>query len=148
MSESTASTITTRPTATDHRALCRDLVDEIDASSIDGVRDAAVSTAKYPERVEIELDVASIPEYVRGWLDARNARITDAVVRADGGLTIEVLPRESLKPAGQRNVRTHGNSVVVTLTREALDLSGFDEGDKVDINAREGEVRFTHHPAE
>lgn len=125
-----------------------DLRDEL--AALDDVADATVfegESASLPDRLRVELDVANVTAPVEDLLDAYHASVVPGTVEvaAGGTLTFEVETPERFKSADSREIRTHGTSIVVTLTREALDLSGFDEGVKVNEQARDGAILLTRH---
>lgn len=103
---------------------------------------AEVDTTRVPARVELTLSSSGITPGVSDILDKHNARIEYAEGDEDG-LALELRIEDTLRDAGTNRLRNHGSSVVITFPREALELSGFESGDELSIDARDGEVRLT-----
>ena len=103
-----------------------------------------------PTRLRVVLDVANVTAQVSDLLAEYHASVVpeSIEVAATSGLVFEVRTPERFKNADSMEIRTHGSSIVVTLTREALDLSAFDEGVKVDEQARDGAILLTRHASE
>ena len=122
-----------------------DLAGEL--AALDDVSEVNRQGERTPERLAVVLDVANVTAPVEDLLDDYNAEVEpdSLAVTAEGTLSFDVTTPEGFKSAGQRPVRSHGTSLVVTLTREALDLSGFDEGDDMDLDARNGAILITPH---
>jgi hypothetical protein len=122
-----------------------DLKSELDAC--DDVARVSVDDTRTPTRLWVRLAVANVTAAVEDLLDTYHATVeSDSLaVESDGTLSFEVSTPEGFKNADSREIRTHGTSVVVTLTRESLDLSGLDEGVKVDEQARDGAILLTRH---
>jgi len=116
-------------------------------SALDDVASVAVEADRTPTRLAVVLDVANVTEAVEDLLDRYRVRVeSDSLaVTADGTLSFDVSAPEGFKSADSREIRTHGTSIVVTLTREALDLSGLGEGVKVNERARDGAILLTRH---
>lgn len=113
------------------------------AADLSPVRDAQVDAERFPPRVTVELNSSHIPPGVHDLLDHYQADLQD--VTYDGaGLRLDVTVPEPWKDAGTRTIRTHGNSLVLTLPREALDAAGLSE-EQVDLHARSGEVHVKAH---
>lgn len=110
------------------------------------VMDSHVNTSRRPHRVLADVDALPLPEGVRDILEQHQASI-EQVEGGNGGLLLTIAPSEQWRPAGQRTVRAHGGSIVCTLTREALEASGLDEDDEVNLEARDGQVRITRREA-
>lgn len=118
-------------------------------STLDDVHEVEILDDRRPARVRVVLDVANVTGGVEDLLDEYDAVIQPdgLMVRGDERLAFEVATPEGFKTAGQREVRPHGSSLVVTLTRESLDLSGFDEGTPIDEEARDGAILLTESEA-
>jgi hypothetical protein len=83
-----------------------------------------------------------LPEGVRDIVAQHQARI-EQVERDSTGLLLTLRPAKPWQPADQRTIRSHGGSIVCTLSPEAVEVSGLDDGVDVDLEAREGQVRIT-----
>lgn len=114
-----------------------------DATGRSYVKDTAVLGERYPPRAVLKISRDAIPAGVHDLIDHYDAQIVDVEAEAHG-LTLVVTVPEAWKDAGNRTVREHGNSLVLTLSREALDASGIGL-EKVDLHARHGEVHITKH---
>lgn len=125
---------------TEAKQLLRDL------EGHDAVRDTDLDTDRRPHQLAVYITDGCIPDGVRDILDAHQAKVEDVKAASDL-LTLKVIPGRMWKPAGQRVVRSHGGSMVCTLTREALDVSGLGEDDAVDLEARDGQVRISRREA-
>lgn len=115
---------------------------EQDLADHPAVSDSHVNTSRRPHRVVADVDALPLPEGVRDILEQHQAGI-EQVEGGNGGLILTLKPTQPWRPAGQRTVRAHGGSIVVTLSREALEASGLDEDAEVDLEAREDQVRIT-----
>lgn len=89
-----------------------------------------------------DVEALPLPEGVKDILRQHDATI-EQVEGGTTGVLLTLRPTQPWKPAGQRTVRAHGGSIVVTLSREALEASHLDEDAEVDLEAREGQVRIT-----
>jgi len=120
---------------------------ESELSALDDVSRVSIDDGRTPTRLWVRLAKANVTAPVEDLLDAYSARIEpdSLAVESDGTLSFEVSTPEGFRNADSREIRTHGTSIVVTLTREALDLSGFGEGVKVDESARDGAILLTRH---
>lgn len=100
-----------------------------------------------PARATVTLTAANVTTPVADLLNEYEANVENdsLTVTADGALSFDVTTPEGFKNADSMTIRTHGTSIVVTLTREALDLSGFGEGTKVNEQARDGAILLTSH---
>jgi len=112
-----------------------------DTSHVAGV---TVHESRSPPRVEVELTTGVVPPSVEDLLGRFGAVVhPESMAAGNGRLSFEVSTPERFKTAANHAVRPHGTSLVVTLTRESLDLSGFEEGTELDQRAREGAVLLT-----
>ena len=114
---------------------------EQDLADHPAVQDSHVNTSRRPHRVMADVEALPLPEGVRDILRQHEASI-EQVEGGSGGLLLTLRPTQPWKPAGQRTVRAHGGSIVVTLSREALEASGLTEDAEVDLAARDGQVRI------
>jgi antitoxin component of MazEF toxin-antitoxin module len=106
------------------------------------VTSVTVQEGRYPHRVRAYCKHA--PPLPDGLVDLTgDAASIEAIRTQDLGAEITLVPLPTYKPAGQRTVREHGASVVVTLTRQSLQVSGLTPDEEVDVEAREGEVRIS-----
>lgn len=108
------------------------------------VETVTVNATRAPPRLELALATGSITPGLSDLLAQHHASVeyADCDV-ADGGLYIEAAVEVPPRDAGLMSLRKHGpSSIVITLTREALELSGFAEGDKVSLTARDDEIRL------
>lgn len=123
-----------------------DLRDDLEAHPT--VTGTSIDTDRRPHRVRMRLaaEAAEVPEGVQDILEQHAATI-EQVEALDGNPLFHLRPAEAWKPAGQRTIRAHGGSIVVTLTREALELSGLAEDDVVDLEARQEQVRIARREA-
>lgn len=124
-----------------HRAYAGTFAEQ--AAERSGVKAADVDEERFPPRVTVSLSQGAIPPGVRDLLDHFQAEIQDAQAATDG-LVLTVTVPEPWKDAGTRTIREHGNSLVLTLPREALDAATLGE-EQVDIHARDGEVHVKKH---
>ena len=96
-----------------------------------------------PARLRVELEAANVTPPVEDLIEEYRADICpDSIaVSASNGLEFEVTTPEGFKPAGSRETREYGpSSVSITLTREALETSGFDESTPVNVYGRDGAI--------
>jgi len=107
----------------------------VSAVEIDGDR--------FPPTVTLLLTRNEIPPGIHDLLDHYQASIVDAAAGAEG-LHLTVRVGEKWKDAGTREIREHGNSLVLTLPREALDAARLGQ-QAVDLHARDGEVHIKKH---
>lgn len=109
------------------------------------VEQTHVEDDRRPHRVVVHLppEARDVPAGVEDIIEQHQATIEGVRHGEDGHWSIVLAPHVDWKPAGQRTVRAHGGSIVVTLTREALEASGLAEDTEVDLEARDGQVRFT-----
>lgn len=133
--------------------------DHVQNTNADRYADLAVELREYEQvafadpydvgegGVSVGLQTADVPRPIARVLDRYDVMLDPASVEVapSGGLSFKLRTPELFRPAGQRPVRAHGSSLVVTLTREVLDLSTFDEGDTLDLSAREGAILLTRH---
>jgi len=124
-----------------HRAYAGTFAEQ--AAERAGVKAADVDEERFPPRVTVSLSQGAIPPGVRDLLDHYQASIEDAQAATDG-LVLTVTVPEPWKDAGTRTIREHGNSLVLTLPREALDAASLGE-EQVDLHARAGEVHVKAH---
>lgn len=115
---------------------------EQDLASHPAVADSHVNTNRRPHRVVADVEAIPIPAGVQDILEQHGASI-EQVEGGNSGLLLTIKPTQPWKAAGQRTVRAHGGSIVVTLSREALEASELREDDEVDLDARSGQVRIT-----
>lgn len=113
------------------------------AADLSGVKGADVDADRYPPRIAVSLRQGSVPPGVHDLLDYYQAEIQDVTAATDG-LVLDVTVPDPWKDAGTRTIREHGNSLVLTLSREALDAAGLD-AEQVDLHARDGEVHVKAH---
>lgn len=116
-----------------------------DLAALEDVADTCIDTERRPHRVVARLasHQERLPEGVRDILSITGSRLEDVENLSGGQPVLHIEPAQPWRPAGQRTVRAHGGSIVVTLTREALEASGLAEDDEVDLEARSGQVRIT-----
>lgn len=133
---------TTRP---DGLARLDDLTERLRA--LDGVESVAPQPDRTPPRATVTLTESSIPPAAQDILDDPkiNAEIDKPLTTPDGALQFDAVLGTRWRPAGIRKVFSHGNSVAVTLTREALDTAGFEIEDKIIEEASDGEIRISLH---
>lgn len=98
---------------------------------------------RFPPTVTLLLERDEIPPGIHDLIDHYQADITDARMGGEG-LHVDVSVPEAWKDAGTRTIRRHGNSLVLTLPREALEAARLDE-EQVDLHARTGEVHVKKH---
>lgn len=100
---------------------------------------------RIPHRLGLTLTGSSITPGLRDLIDVTSTRIEYAdCSTADGALYVELVTEEPLRPAGRRKLRQHGpSSIVLTLPPEALELSGFEGGDEIQLRARDDEIHLT-----
>ena len=114
---------------------------EQDLAEHASVQDSHVNTNRRPHRVVADVEALPLPGGVQDILEQHGAEI-EQVEGGNGGLLLTIRPTAPWRPAGQRTVRAHGGSIVVTLSREALEASGLAEDTEVDLAARDGQVRI------
>lgn len=120
---------------------------ERDLAEHPAVTESHVNSNRRPHRVVVDLEAIPIPEGVQDILGQHEASI-EQVEGGKSGLLLTLTPTERWMPAGQRKVRAHGGSIVVTLSREAIEASGLGEDAEVDLEAREDQVRITRRADE
>lgn len=126
-------------TLSDEERAIRSLRGKLADSS--AVANVDLRTDRYPERLSVDLATKSIPTGVHDLIDEFDAEIDDARV-VDSGLHLTVMVRASFSYEATFPIRKHGNSYVLTLHRDALETSGFEYGDDIDILARNNEIRL------
>ena len=115
---------------------------EQDLAEHPAVLDSDKDTSRRPHRVIVDVDALPIPAGVQDILEQHQASI-EQVEGGNGGILLTLRPTQPWKPAGQRQVRSHGSSIVLTFTREALDVCELQDGDEVNLEARDGQLRIT-----
>jgi len=122
-----------------------DLAQHEQVDSIETLRD------RRPHRLKVGFDQAEksgIPEGVQDLLAQHQATIEDVGGVGTARWHVLVRPAQPWRRAGQRTIRAHGSSIVCTLTRQALEVSGLGEDTDVNVEAREDEVRITRRADE
>lgn len=114
-----------------------------DAEGRSYVSGVQVNQDRFPPTVTVMLSRGEIPPGIEDLIDHYQAEIVDAAVASDG-LHLDVEVPEEWKDAGTRKIREHGNSLVLTLPREALDAAKVGS-ETVDLHARTGEVHIKKH---
>lgn len=98
----------------------------------------------FPPQAVVALTTDEIPPGIHDLIDHYQADIVDAMLDPGEGLVLNIEVPNPWKDAGTRTVRQHGNSLVLTLSREALDASDIGT-EKVDLHARQGEIHVNRH---
>lgn len=111
---------------------------------------ATVERDRYPPQVTIDLTTPTIQPGVHDVLDAFGSTIEDTEAKVDTsgevpGLRLFVTAGEAWKDAGNRTLRSQGSSLVVNIPPEAIDASGLQAEETLDIHARSGELHIKSH---
>lgn len=108
----------------------------------DAVEDVVLKDHRTPERVAVLLNQDTTPPGVTDAIEVFEATIHDPRCTEDG-LAFDLTCEHEFKAEGSMQIREHGNSKVVTVPTDALDSSHLQLGDRLDIEARPGQLRFT-----
>lgn len=110
---------------------------------------AEIDTSRFPERLCVTIKSPDIPDGVHDVLEEYEGTITNAAAStaSDGvvpWLIIELTAEVPFRDAGTRDISTWGKtSPAITIPREAMDVSGFEVGTKLELDGRDGELRLT-----
>lgn len=120
-------------------AVLREARETLAEKNIPEVESVTLLDIRTPHRLQVEINASEIPEGVDDIVRTKALQIVDSFIE-NGNLVVHLIAPSVFKPAGNVELRRHGNSVVATLSPTARVRAGFELGDRVSVFAKDGEI--------
>ena len=112
-------------------------------SGASGVASASVEDNRLPPRIRVESETGELPATVSDLVDNYDGEVRDPSVSDAGALSFCLIFPAPVKKTKDMKLRRHSETSPTTrgtIPKEAMAVAGFEQGEDVEVFARDGEI--------